>query len=48
MIYYPIAAVLTIGMLGGIYGFINAEDTALTTIPPIEETVEAPIPTVQP
>lgn len=38
MIYYPIAAVLTIAMLGGIYGFINAEDTALTTIPPITET----------
>ncbi|HUM27713.1 MAG TPA: cytochrome b/b6 domain-containing protein [Anaerolineales bacterium] len=47
MIYYPIAAILTIAMLGGIYGFINAEETALTTIPPIEETVEAP-PTVQP
>lgn len=38
MIYYPIAAVLTLGMLGGIYGFINAEETALTTIPPITET----------
>lgn len=47
MIYYPIAAILTVAMLGGIYGFINAEETALTTIPPIEETVEAP-PTVQP
>jgi len=38
MIYYPIAAILTLGMLGGIYGFINAEETALTTIPPIVET----------
>jgi cytochrome b subunit of formate dehydrogenase len=38
MIYYPIAAVLTIAMLGGIYGFINAEETALTTIPPITES----------
>ncbi len=38
MIYYPIAAVLTIGMLAGIFGFINAEETALTTIPPITET----------
>jgi len=37
MIFYPIAAVLTLGMLGGIYGFINAEETALTTIPPITE-----------
>jgi len=39
MIYYPIAAVLTITMLGGIYGFINAEETALTTIPPVTESV---------
>lgn len=38
MIYYPIAAVLTIAMLGGIYGFINAEQTALTTVPPIVQT----------
>ena len=38
MIYYPIAAILTLGMLGGIYGFINAEETALTTIPPITES----------
>jgi cytochrome b subunit of formate dehydrogenase len=44
MIYYPIAAVLTLGMLGGIYGFINAEETALTTIPPIVETVQPPAP----
>ncbi len=41
MIYYPIAAVLTIGMLSGIYGFINAEETALTTIPPITQTAPA-------
>jgi cytochrome b subunit of formate dehydrogenase len=38
MIYYPIAAILTIGMLGGIYGFINTEQTALTTITPLTET----------
>jgi cytochrome b subunit of formate dehydrogenase len=35
MIYYPIAAILTVAMLSGIYGFINTEETALTTIPPI-------------
>ena len=46
MIYYPIAAILTVAMLGGIYGFINAEETALETIPPISETVEAPATTV--
>jgi mono/diheme cytochrome c family protein len=31
-IYLPIAAVLALFMLGGIYGFVNAETTALTTI----------------
>ena len=38
MIYFPIAAILTVAMLGGIYGFINAEDTSLTTIEPLTET----------
>jgi formate dehydrogenase gamma subunit len=38
MIYYPIAALLTLGMLAGIYGFINAEETALATVPPITES----------
>jgi cytochrome b subunit of formate dehydrogenase len=33
-IYFPIASVLTLVMLAGIYGFINTETTALTTIPP--------------
>lgn len=39
-IFFPIAAVLTIAMLGGIYGFVNAEDTAL-------ETTERQIPTIE-
>ncbi|MBI3161317.1 MAG: cytochrome b/b6 domain-containing protein [Chloroflexi bacterium] len=38
MIYYPIAAILTVGMLAGIFGFINAEETALTTIEPLTES----------
>ena len=38
-IYFPIAAVLAIVLLGGLYGFVNAEQTALTT-------VERQIPTV--
>ncbi|MDP2776324.1 MAG: cytochrome b/b6 domain-containing protein [Anaerolineales bacterium] len=38
MIYYPIAAIVTIGMLAGIFGFINTEETALTTITPLTET----------
>ncbi len=37
-IYYPIAAVLTLGMLAGIFGFINAEETAITTVVPAAET----------
>ncbi|GAB4504491.1 MAG: hypothetical protein Fur0043_14850 [Anaerolineales bacterium] len=32
--YFPIAGVLTIVMLAGVYGFVNTEETALTTIPP--------------
>jgi cytochrome b subunit of formate dehydrogenase/mono/diheme cytochrome c family protein len=31
--YYPIAAVLTVVMLGGVYGFVSSEQTAITTIP---------------
>jgi len=39
-IYYPIAAVLAVLLLGGVYGFVNAEDTALGT-------TERQIPTIQ-
>lgn len=39
LIYYPIAAILTLGMLGAIYGFINAEETAITTVPPVSQSV---------
>ncbi len=31
-VYFPIAAVLALIMLGGIYGFVSAEQTALTTV----------------
>ena len=49
MIYYPIAAILTVGMLAGIFGFINAEETALTTIEPLTESeIFAPQETPQP
>jgi len=41
-IYVPIASVLTLVMLAGIYGFINAEETALTTIPPQENQIIEP------
>ena len=30
-VYFPVAAVLALFMLGGVYGFVNAEKTALTT-----------------
>ena len=33
-IYYPLAAVLSAGMLAAIYGFVNTEQRALTTLPP--------------
>jgi cytochrome b subunit of formate dehydrogenase/mono/diheme cytochrome c family protein len=39
-VYLPVAAVLAILMLGGVYGFVNAENTAL-------ETTERQIPTIE-
>jgi mono/diheme cytochrome c family protein len=39
-VYFPVAAVLALFMLGGVYGFVNAEKTALTT-------TERQVPTVQ-
>ena len=33
-IYLPVASILTLALLGGLYGFLDGEDTALTTIPP--------------
>ncbi|MGE5249860.1 MAG: cytochrome b/b6 domain-containing protein, partial [Bacteroidota bacterium] len=38
-IYFPVAAVLTAIMLFGVYGFVNAEQTALQTVPPQPEAV---------
>jgi len=35
--FFPVASILTLIMLAGIFGFINAEETALTTIPPQDE-----------
>jgi len=43
-VYVPIAIVLTLFMLGGVYGFVNAEDTALTTIERQVPTVEVFVP----
>ncbi len=43
-IYLPIAVLLALFMLGGVYGFVNAEDTALTTIERQAPTVEVFVP----
>lgn len=43
-IYLPVAAVLALFMLAGVYGFVNAEDTALTTTERQAPTVEVFVP----
>ncbi|HLE92588.1 MAG TPA: cytochrome b/b6 domain-containing protein [Anaerolineales bacterium] len=43
-VYLPVAAVLTLFMLGGIYGFVNSEQTALTTTERQAPTVEVFVP----
>jgi len=55
LVYYPVAGILTVVMLVGIFGFINVEETALTTIVPPENQVEVfvpqtptPLPTLAP
>ncbi len=45
MIFFPVAAILTIALLVGVYGYINGEETALKTIPPISTTAEGPLQT---
>jgi formate dehydrogenase gamma subunit len=54
-VYLPIAGVLALFMLLGVYGFVSAEQTALTTVPRQAPTVEVfvpwtptPAPTVTP
>jgi len=44
MAYIPVAAVLTAVMLAGVYGFVNAEQTALLTVPPQPEAVQVFVP----
>jgi cytochrome b subunit of formate dehydrogenase len=54
MVYFPIAAVLALVMLGGVYGFINIESTIVTEIPAISTVTvfvpqtPTPLPTVPP
>jgi cytochrome b subunit of formate dehydrogenase/mono/diheme cytochrome c family protein len=54
-VYYPVAGILTIAMLAGVYGFVNGEKTAITTVPPQPSPVAVyvpetptPIPTLPP
>jgi hypothetical protein len=43
-IYYPVAGVLAIAMLFGVYGFIGSEKTAITTVLPISNPVPIYVP----
>jgi len=43
-IYYPVASVLSIAMLIGIYGFFGREKTAITTVLPISNPVPIYVP----
>jgi cytochrome b subunit of formate dehydrogenase/nitrate/TMAO reductase-like tetraheme cytochrome c subunit len=43
-IYYPVAGILTAVMLAGVYGFVNTEETALTTIPPQPSPIAVYVP----
>ena len=43
-IYYPIAAVVGLGLLFAVYGFVGGEQTAITTIPPQISTIPVFVP----
>ncbi|HEX8991716.1 MAG TPA: cytochrome b/b6 domain-containing protein [Anaerolineales bacterium] len=43
-IYFPIAAVVGLGLLFAIYGFVNGEHTAITTTPPQIATIPVYVP----
>jgi hypothetical protein len=43
-IYFPIAAVITIIALGGLYGFVSAENTAIDTVERVIPTIEIYVP----
>ncbi len=44
MIYYPVASVIGFGLLFALYGFVNGEQTAITTVPPQSATVVVYVP----
>ena len=43
-VYYPIAGLLTVVMLAGVYGFVSSEETALKTIPPQPSQIPVYVP----
>lgn len=43
-VYYPIAALATIVLVGALLAFVTYEETALTTVPPMDEKGEAFVP----
>ena len=43
-IFFPIAGVFAVIMLGGIYGFVNGENTAISTMPPVSNPIPAYLP----
>ena len=43
-IYYPVGGVLVVALLLGVYGFVNGEKTAITTVPPISSQVAVYVP----
>ncbi len=42
--YFPVAAVVGISMLFAVYGFVNGEQTAITTVPPQIATIPIYVP----
>lgn len=48
MVYFPLAALFTIIMLAGAYGYITVEETAVTTLPAVTQTAASPVATPQP
>lgn len=43
-VYLPVAVVLSLALLYGVYRFVTLEETAITTIPPAENPVEIFVP----
>lgn len=43
-IFYPIAIVVTVALVGLLYAFVTFEESAITTVPPMDEKTEAFLP----